>query len=823
MISPAVRRWPLWSRLRYTAACGLVLAVAGKTDLALAQTPLPRTLFGTPGIIDMPSARMAPDGELSAGAGFFQNTQRYHLNFQVLPWLEASFRYSGLSKFDAAYPVYYDRSFAFKARLWDETAYLPALSVGVSDVVGTGIYGGEYVVATKALGDVDVTAGMGWGRMASDQTIKNPLGILSSKFLEPRSGAAPGATNFSVLFRGPYAGLFGGVNWRTPIEGLTLSAEYSSDRYSEEQRRGNFRSRSPFNFGAHYQIFEKSTLSVSWLQGQSIAAAFSVQMDPLGDPFPQRLGPPVPGFHSRTPDEERAALNQLMGRPAPAGASQASLVDALWNTGAGIQDVTLRGQAVLLQISTGDPAVVCRTAAGILAGQSLGVSTVSVQMGNRVANCQVLYAAPLLLATATTTPTRATASAPGNLVTIDASRGAPGPVNRAEALALIRRHMAEQLLEENGVSLTESEAIVYYANYRYQHEKTAVDRLVRTLSADAPPKIERFRIIAMKYGVPQREYQILRGPAEREMAQTADYGLDAVTHQSRPAPLVNPVLAQNARASYPRFEWSLSPQFRQQLFDPDNPFAVQLVGAAGATLEILPGLSLQGQAEVSLYDNFNVRRPSDSVIPHVRTDFLQYFTKGKNGIGNTEINYQFRLSPTVFATARAGLLENMFAGAGGEILWRPEGQRWALGADLYGLKQRGYDRLFSLRDYTVVTGHMSFYYASPWSNLNFTFRVGRYLAGDYGATFEATRRFQSGVEIGAFFTKTNVSSQQFGEGSFDKGISIRIPLGWVAPLNTQSQFSMDLRPVQRDGGQRMFNDTILYDATRMTSEAEARL
>ena len=128
----------------------------------------------------------------------------------------------------------------------------------------------------------------------------------------------------------------------------------------------------------------------------------------------------------------------------------------------------------------------------------------------------------------------------------------------------------------------------------------------------------------------------------------------------------------------------------------------------------------------------------------------------------------------------------MFAGAGGEILWRPQGARWALGADVYHVWQRDFDRLLGLQHYHKTTGHISLYYDSPWYDLNFGLRAGQYLAGDRGITFQVTRRFSTGVEIGAFFTKTNVSAQQFGEGSFDKGIIIRIPLGWIAPLETQS-------------------------------------
>ncbi len=92
--------------------------------------------------------------------------------------------------------------------------------------------------------------------------------------------------------------------------------------------------------------------------------------------------------------------------------------------------------------------------------------------------------------------------------------------------------------------------------------------------------------------------------------------------------------------------------------------------------------------------------------------------------------------------------------------------------------------------------------------------AGQYLAGDRGLTFQMTRRFSTGVEIGAFFTKTNISSEQFGEGSFDKGIIIRIPLDWALPLETQGEWGIDLRPVQRDGGQMLIGSASLYKETR---------
>jgi len=65
---------------------------------------------------------------------------------------------------------------------------------------------------------------------------------------------------------------------------------------------------------------------------------------------------------------------------------------------------------------------------------------------------------------------------------------------------------------------------------------------------------------------------------------------------------------------------------------------------------------------------------------------------------------------------------------------------------------------------------------------------------------------------------TNVSAARFGEGSFDKGIRIVIPFEWVAPYTQQNPaMSWRSRPIQRDGGQRLNGDTLLYGMTDPSS------
>ena len=813
-----------------------IFALSAFHDGAAAQTfDAPTTLFGTRGVIATPSARVAPDGELSVGASFLENNQHYNLGFQVLPWLEASFRYSGLQHFDPAYKVYYDRAFGLKARLWNEGDWMPAVAIGIDDIIGTGVYNGEYLVASKNFfGDLDTSIGMGWGRRAGAAEITNPLTLIFPSFKNRVSyyGQAGGA-DFSAFFHGEKVGIFGGAVWHTPLDGLSLLVEYDSDRYAQESAAGNFTPRNQLNYGINYALSEEMQFGLDWLYGKTVGGNFALRLDPVHPQYPQKIETPPPAFTARTDEQQQAALAEILARRDPRRAEATRLrqsrntdrnnfIDGLWQLGSDYRDVEVRQGMLDLTVTGTVSEARCAATAHLMQGVATYLTRIRLHdgSGRHSASCAVPHSveAPLVSAAfLSETDTSPLTSAAFQIDTIDASAGATDGDPRARTKAIRTAVTAENIFVM-AVSLTDSDLTLYYTNYHYQMESDALDRIVRVLSKEAPPNIERFRLIAVNSGVPVQEFDILRGPAERSYQQDDQLLGHAMT--IAPPALDQPALADAAADNYPRFTWGIYPQLRQALFDPNRPLGIQFVAAAGAGLELAPGLSLLGSVDVSIYDTFDTGRTSDSLLPHVRSDFLKYFSKGKTGISNLEADYRFRLAPTLFGRVRTGYLESMFAGAGGEVLWRPQNARWALGADIYEVWQRDFDRLFGLQHYRQTTGHVSLYYDSPWYNLNFQLRAGQYLAGDRGVTLQVTRRFSTGVEIGAFVTKTNVSAAEFGEGSFDKGIIIRIPLGWVAPLETQSQIAMDLRPVQRDGGQTLGGDATLYDETRITSEGE---
>tara|TARA_B100000767_G_C19333954_1_gene356878 strand:- start:142 stop:513 length:372 start_codon:yes stop_codon:yes gene_type:complete len=102
-------------------------------------------------------------------------------------------------------------------------------------------------------------------------------------------------------------------------------------------------------------------------------------------------------------------------------------------------------------------------------------------------------------------------------------------------------------------------------------------------------------------------------------------------------------------------------------------------------------------------------------------------------------------------------------------------------------------------------------------NLNILTKIshGNYLAGDKGYTLDLSRKMPSGLQMGFFFSRTDVPAAIFGEGSFDKGFYFRIPNNLFYKKRTRGSTNLALRSMTRDGGQKLINDGALIDAMRM--------
>jgi membrane-associated phospholipid phosphatase len=223
-----------------------------------------------------------------------------------------------------------------------------------------------------------------------------------------------------------------------------------------------------------------------------------------------------------------------------------------------------------------------------------------------------------------------------------------------------------------------------------------------------------------------------------------------------------------------------------------------------------------GTLSHKLLDDYNkfIYPASNSTLPQVRTLIEHYVATPGVTMPVFQMTHVGKLDNENFYSVYGGMLEMMYGGVGAEWLYRPWQSTVAFGVDINEVKQRGFSQDFSFLDpqYKVMTGHASLYWEGI-NDINATVRVGRYLAGDMGATLDLSRVFRNGVKMGAFATKTNVSAAQFGEGSFDKGIYVMIPFDAFLIRSSPIYGSFSWHPLSRDGGAMLSRQFPLWDLT----------
>jgi len=364
-----------------------------------------------------------------------------------------------------------------------------------------------------------------------------------------------------------------------------------------------------------------------------------------------------------------------------------------------------------------------------------------------------------------------------------------------------------------------AEARIAVSGGRLRTFAQVAGRVVRAAQPHLPPEVERVVIAWSREGVEIGRVMVLR--AAMEAAARGQGSAEEVFATALPMAAGGP-FGDAVRAPGPILDWSIEPRLRLVLGDASRTALWQAALLGTARMELGWGVSLAGGVAQVLAQNLDRAAPSDSVLPRVRSDYARYAEDGRNlALPSLYAEGMWSLAPDVFARVSAGYLEPMFAGVSAELLWRPHDRPFAIGLDVNHVAQRDTDQRFGLRDYRVTSGHLSLYADLPWWNLTATLRAGRYLAGDWGATLEIGRRFASGIEVGAFATLTDVPAGRFGEGSFDKGIYIRVPLDLFG-LASRGVAGAVIRPTQRDGGQRLAVENPLWEVTREGREEALR-
>ena len=258
------------------------------------------------------------------------------------------------------------------------------------------------------------------------------------------------------------------------------------------------------------------------------------------------------------------------------------------------------------------------------------------------------------------------------------------------------------------------------------------------------------------------------------------------------------------------FNTSTGIKFRPFLASREEFFKGALLLENDSEFILRDNLFFNTNLKYSLADNFDdlIYPPLDTFPAQVRSDIKEYLKNmHKEGIliGRAQLDYHLTPKRNHHLMISAGILEDMFSGYGLEYLYFKGNTNYAIGFELFEVQKRDYKWKFGTLDYRNLTGSINFYYRN-YGSIPFDMKIsyGEYLAGDFGSTIEFSRSFENGTKFGVFASFTDVTSEQFGEGTFDKGIFFNIPI-------YGNFINYTWKPLTKDPGAKLNRRNSLHD------------
>lgn len=384
-----------------------------------------------------------------------------------------------------------------------------------------------------------------------------------------------------------------------------------------------------------------------------------------------------------------------------------------------------------------------------------------------------------------------------------------------------RSQMRHRLYNEAGfvvtrIQLAEDELIIQGQQIAFRDDAESLERVGRVLANTAPDDVRRYRVITEKGNIPTVE-TVIDAAAFRDVARYERYEESFTSTYVRKAPDVDDAQWQfSTRPS--GLSYGFRPFWTQMLGSPETFFMFQGGVLPYASWRFNHSWAVSASLKATLFENFdrfNFKVDAlDTPLPRVRTYSREYATRSRVTLDRLYLDGRDKLGDNNFYQVYAGYLETMFAGVGAELLHRKVDSNFAFGVDINYVRQRDYNSETALFDYSVVTGFATAYWQPDFlPKTAVALSAGRFLAKDVGINIDVSKRFDSGMVVGAFAAFTDASSKDYGEGSFTKGFYLSIPFDALSFVSSKGMGSIPWIPIARDGGQMLQRPVRLIDIT----------
>mgnify|MGYP001292413380 CR=1 FL=1 len=279
------------------------------------------------------------------------------------------------------------------------------------------------------------------------------------------------------------------------------------------------------------------------------------------------------------------------------------------------------------------------------------------------------------------------------------------------------------------------------------------------------------------------------------------------------------------KVNFPIFINNIAPDVRTHIGSPQRFMYTGIGVKLSSEIQLNREFAIYTTVAKSIVDNFDEKASEPSSgLELVRTQIVDYLQQTSKDfyLRNLELERIWMPYKNIYSKVSIGLLEQMYGGIATEIMYKPFDSNLAYSIEYNQVRKRAFDGKFDFLDYEVSTQHFNLAYYHPSTNILAKWSYGKYLAQDKGYTLDLSRRMPSGWTAGIFFSRTNVSAEEFGEGSFDKGFYFTFPLSIFSKGYSKDVNGLSLKTMTRDGGQKLELGNRLIDSFYGSTRTEIK-
>ena len=353
-----------------------------------------------------------------------------------------------------------------------------------------------------------------------------------------------------------------------------------------------------------------------------------------------------------------------------------------------------------------------------------------------------------------------------------------------------------------------------FENSRYLSEQKAAGRVLRILLYYSPREARKLVVRLRRLRMPLLEVSVCPDHLEKYLMGEIPGDIFGKLVTVRAAPRgSNGKDAAQAFVRHERLDVSLGvkPDFETYLNDPSGVFKCRPGIKPYAEVTPWKGGSLFARYDIPLYSNI---RSSNTPPPDaVRSDSWLYSDRDYT-FDHLMVDQNFRIFDNTFVRFSAGYLEQMYAGAGGEILAFFRGGNLGLGLEGDWVRKRTPGARFDLTDFRAHSLLGNLYYRVPGIGVTLQAQYGRFLAGDRGCEFFLTREYETGARFGFWYSMTDTSGLTgFNRGYHDKGVFLSLPARMFMDHDSPVRYNYAVSPWTRDVAAAVFHWRNLFGLT----------